>query len=157
MAMIFIDVDGVLNAAQGYDGYFKTSAMGFPLRLNKIHAQWLMKLADDTGAKLAWGTTWQDLANDHIGPAIGLPRLPVAILDPPNSPNPVHGFAKWKSDGVITLADGEPFVWFDDEPSIGWHLNTYHSDLNFCFIEVSPMLGLRQKHIDSANEWLSSL
>jgi hypothetical protein len=146
----------VLNAEQGDEGYFRTSAMGYPLRLNKLHAQWLLELEDSTRSQLCWGTTWQDNANIHIGPAIGLPDLPVANFDDV-AYHEHRNFAKWKSDGVIKLANGLPFAWFDDEPSIGWHLSTYHSDLKFCFIEVDPMLGLQKKHIDSAYEWLTSL
>jgi hypothetical protein len=154
MAMIFIDVDGVLNAEQGDSNYFREIINGYSLRLNKLHAQWLLDLSEKTGAELAWGTTWQDLANQHIGPKIGLPKLRVATF---NDDYRYESFAKWKSEGVVALASGEPFVWFDDEPSIGDYLLAKHSDLNFCFIEVTPMLGLRKKHIDSAHEWLKNL
>jgi hypothetical protein len=156
MTRIFIDVDGVLNADRGYEGYFDTSAMGFLLKLNKAHAEWLLELSESTGAELCWGTTWEDHANEYIGPAIGLPELPVAHFASKRERN-WFGFAKWKADGVIELANGEPFAWFDDESTIGEYLDKNHGDLNYYFCHVSPLLGLRKKHIESVRSWINSL
>ena len=117
---LLIDVDGVLNAlccqylpAGGktcpvHRGWIVSTALGFPLLLNPEHGPKLLEIAEETGAELAWGSTWEHHANEYIGPKIGLPPLPYAPV--------VRGSQKALT--VVPWTEGRPFVWLDDDTTI---------------------------------------
>ena len=99
-----VDVDGVLNVAASskersrlcYREGWRQKRVELPVgtfRLfwNPAVVPQLCRLARETGAELAWGTTWEDYANLVVGPLLGLPALAVA---------PVRDFAH-KADGLV--------------------------------------------------------
>ena len=115
--LILVDVDGVLNVAASaavrrrlcyHEGWrqkrVELNVGAFRLFWNPASGPLLRKLADETGAELAWGTTWEEYANLVVGPLVGLPRLPVC---------PVADFPH-KANGIVPWTGGRPFVWFDD-------------------------------------------
>ncbi|MEW1913049.1 hypothetical protein AB0442_32270 [Kitasatospora sp. NPDC085895] len=63
--------------------------------------------------RLVWCTTWQDEANEWIGPPIGLPRLPFVRWPRMHhgDPDGLH----WKTRYLTEWAAGRPFAWVDDE------------------------------------------
>jgi hypothetical protein len=128
--LLFLDVDGPLNPyaakpSKRPEGYVtlrvpREAAPGVrltrekPLRvwLNPAHGPALLALDYD----LCWATTWMNLANTWIGPALGLPELPYvdfgdALLA--ERPDGIH----WKTDPLVAYAEGRPFAWVDDEQS----------------------------------------
>jgi hypothetical protein len=52
-------------------------------------------------------------ANTHVGPAIGLPELPVIEF----SPDDLNRGGSWKWAAVAEYADGRPLAWLDDDHS----------------------------------------
>jgi hypothetical protein len=156
--ILFLDVDGPLNpyAADGKaqrpippEGY---QTFRFPLRhrnwgkhdlrvwLNPGHGPKLLALPYD----LVWGTTWEGLANKHIGPAIGLPELPV-----------VHfGFEGCKMPDLVGFAAGRPFAWVDDDITAR---DREYADIHHhapCLLRrVSPSTGLTDADFDVLREW----
>lgn len=169
--LILIDVDGVLNPyaakpTRRPDGY-KTIRVLLPsmieagkpiyrhkpLRvwLNESHGPALLKLAADNDAELVWATTWEDYANEHIGPAIGLPELPVIKW----------GFkAKhWKFDAVLEYVGDRPFIWFDDDFHTlplerHWFEGQIGSDARYALYFVDPRIGLTELDFKAADTWL---
>jgi len=154
--LILIDVDGVLNPDfsaktrkhlvwhKGWvivhadvDGYT------YRLTLNPEHGDWLKTLAAETGAELAWGSTWENYANTHIGPVLGLPELPWA-------PAPRGS----KAHGVIPWTQGRPFVWFDDDPLVKRDCSGV--DQPHLIVEVDERAGLTQAHVEQARDWLKA-
>ena len=158
--LVLIDVDGVLNAiscqrvdsCECHPGWLRRKALGFPLLLNPAHGPWLLELAETTGAELVWGSTWESLANEHIGPAIGLPELPWV----PMPPRKFSGHRDLKAVGFVPWTAGRPFTWFDDE-SMELEAVAYHTTQPFLGIEVDGRTGLAEKHITLAREWLEGL
>lgn len=147
MKYIVIDVDGVLNSfSETEDSFWTTGyAQGnpFPLCLNKNHGQWLLELAEDTGAQLIWGTTWTTDANSQVGAQIGLPELTVPDFGQ-------QGFrqsnAAWKAFGILAFVGDNPFVWFDDDYEISYYLASTSGH----HIRVDSNKGLTEAHIERA-------
>lgn len=152
---ILVDVDGVLNAiscqrvksCDCHAGWVRTRALGFPLLLNPAHGPALLNLAKETGSELAWGSTWENLANEHIGPVIGLPELPWARMPPQ------HWRHAHKADGFVPWVAGRPFIWFDDEPDAPGAAAALASQPHLV-ITVDEVAGLTDEHIAAAQVWL---
>jgi hypothetical protein len=116
--LLLLDVDGPLNpwAAKadakpaGYiEHRFKLSRWSRrkPLRmwLNPDHGAALLQAANQ--AELVWATTWEHQANTMVGPAIGLPPLPVIHFGETSD--------TWKFAAVLRYAAGRPLVWLDND------------------------------------------
>lgn len=154
----YIDVDGVLNkfgekSEYSFDKHVTFSGNTYRIRLDKRHGQWLLDLAEKTGAELIWATTWMGLANEHIGPEIGLPELPYVDF---GSPKWNQSSGAWKALGVINHFDKRPFLWFDDDFTINQILfgaitTEYKVHL------VNDRAGLTERDISFAYQWFKNL
>ena len=157
--LLFLDVDGPLNPyaakpsrrPEGYQtfrffaGTSDWGSKGLLVWLNPEHGKHLLALPFD----LVWGTTWEALANEHIGPNIGLPELPY-----------VHfGFTQTaKIPSLVRYAAGRPFAWVDDE--IGDRDHSYATAEHggpFLLHHVSPRTGLTNDDFRLLREWAAGL
>ncbi|MFC4536540.1 HAD domain-containing protein [Sphaerisporangium dianthi] len=156
--LVLLDVDGVLNPARRHTLRLRRyecvlDGQVYSVLLNARHGAELAALARDTGAELAWATTWEHHANEHIAPRLGLPALPVvAVNGDPGSRAGEH----FKTRHVAEYVAGRPFVWFDD--SLGAHDWQYLKDHpavgEFLLVEVDPRTGLTDGHLARARDWL---
>jgi len=155
--LILVDVDGVLNVITSarerrrlcfHEGWqqrrVELDAGTFRLFFNPASGPLLTRLARETGAELAWGTTWEEYANLVVGPLLGLPRLPVA---------PVADFPH-KAHGIIAWTAGRPFVWFDDEPDAAEVTAALAADQAHLVVSVNEREGITEKHAEIARNWL---
>jgi hypothetical protein len=155
--LILVDVDGVLNVITTakerrrlcfHEGWrqkrVELDAGAFRLFWNPASGPLLRRLAAETGAELAWGTTWEEYANLVVGPLLGLPRLPVA---------PVADFPR-KADGLVPWTAGRPFVWFDDEPDAAEVTAKLAGGQPHLVVQVDEREGLTGRHADTARDWL---
>lgn len=156
--LLLLDVDGVLNPlgrrAPGFRRYEVTvDGVVYTVYLNRRHGPRLLALAEETGAELAWATTWEHLANQWIAPRVGLPSLPVIELGG-------DVFASrgvmFKTPHVADYVKGRPFVWFDDAVGpLDVHYLREHPDVgDFLLIEIDRDHGITDAHLDQAREWL---
>jgi hypothetical protein len=165
--LLLLDVDGPLNpyAARrtrrppGYTTYRRTASgwhtgkdarlfRGLRVWLNPGHGAQLLALAGETDLELAWATTWRHEANDRIGPAIGLPRLPVVEF-----PDYDQG---WKWRGVAEFAAGRPLAWFDDEHAEHEGAAEFarsREGTSTLLVHVDPTQGLGSAHFAAVREW----
>ena len=156
---IFVDVDGVLNPDIPREGGFIQlgypepdngySRSGFKLKLHPIYGIWLLELAESTRAELIWGTTWQEYANEWVGKPLGLPEMPHLNLNErkfSENLGSIKGRQAWK------YAGDEKFVYFDDEPNIGYCIE----GSNGLHIYVDYRYGLMKKHIIEAMKFLKT-
>lgn len=164
--LLFIDVDGVLNpdsvsSGRRPDGYMthrmRPTGWEMPRKalrvwLNPSHGGWLM----DLPFELVWGTTWEDEANEWIGPHLGLLELPVVHFENKlgRRVNGVH----WKTSDLVKYADGRPFAWLDDEISArdGEYVREHHSGPS-ALIQVAPLVGLTEDHLLRLRSWHAQL
>lgn len=152
---IVVDVDGVLNSSAPTPHSFRTTATAegrtFRMKLDKRHATWLTELAEQTGATLIWGTTWQGDASGQIGAQIGLPEMPWCELDPALRRTLPNG--EWKARGVLARMAGDPFVWLDDDITIARHIEGSGGHL----VHVDCDAGLSEGDVGHARDILQRM
>lgn len=112
----FLDVDGVLNhfvsaevaALREYRRITVVPAslpVEFTVTLDPADRDRVLRLAQHF--RIAWGTTWEHDAPRLLAPELGLPTTwPVALIDRTDAS---------KVPGILEVAQGSPFVWFDDD------------------------------------------
>ncbi|XVV07074.1 HAD domain-containing protein [Actinosynnema sp. CA-248983] len=179
--LLMLDVDGPLNpcAAKpskrpaGYRTFRYTRSggwhtgrdarryRGLRVWLNPAHGPALRALAADTGLELVWATTWLDLANELVAPAIGLPELPVVRFPDLDRERGWPPDGEWKWRAVAAYAAGRPLAWFDDELD-AWSAARGAFDLErggaptrLC--TVDPRRGLTDEHFDDVRAWAAGL
>lgn len=187
--LLLIDVDGPLNpfAAQphrrppGFETFRYTSGggwlsgrqarkrKGMRVWLNPTHGSALLDLAADTGLQLVWCTTWQHEANTHIGPAVGLPQLPVIEFPEEDLLSYGTGVQSWRRDGnwkwaaVARYAAGRPLAWLDDDhddPAFGAARADFDKQrlaTPTLLSHVDPRTGIQSDHLDRIRAWTSAL
>ena len=164
-ALALLDVDGPLNPyaakptrrPEGYTTH-RIRPTGWVERkdlrvwLAPEHGPMLLAWAAEFDVELAWATTWEHDANLFIGPAIGLPELPVVEW----------GFTAfhWKFDGVLKFADGRSVVWFDDDfdhfaEERAW-FELQRRGVPTLLHHVDPRIGLTDLDLGVAGRWLRS-
>jgi hypothetical protein len=143
--VVALDVDGVLNVLGGdrlmrepglrrYECHIPAACQrpspfrrGYGreditvrLTLDPAHTGWIRALQQR--ADVVWATTWDHLANDLVGPLLGLPGpLPVVDLeDAPFSYLKSGDAMRAKASALRDYAAGRPVVLVDDRPLDEW-------------------------------------
>ncbi|MEW1910673.1 HAD domain-containing protein [Kitasatospora sp. NPDC085895] len=151
--LLYIDVDGVLNPADPYpaDGFRRHELLGYEVLLSPVHGEWLRELSGTY--RLCWATTWQESANEHLAPLLGLPELPVVGVNryvrQPGDPRTrlAELFSGFKWAPILRHAAGRPFAWIDDViPPRLVRNSTLRPDR--LLIPVDPHQGLERHHVD---------
>src|SRR2546427_12334 len=115
-----------------------------------------------SGAELVWATNWEHQANTMMGPAIGLPVLPVIEFGAYLEPRPRQPFT-WKYGPVARYAAGRPLVWPDDDFDVYPAARDAFLDkrraagLATELITVSPRTGITDDHLAAIAAWTQSL
>lgn len=155
--LIAIDVDGPLNpwATSAKPPNYRpfTIKAGWRRRLtiwlDPDHGAQLKALAEETGAELAWATTWAHRANTEIGPRLGLPELKVIEFADETG---------WKYPAVARYGWERPLVWFDDDfglhPSRKEHFLHKRRHVATALVHVDPATGITERHLREAREAL---
>lgn len=186
--LLAIDVDGPLNPyaakpsrrPEGYLSYRLTrdgrwlsgrefrKSKGLCVWLNPAHGRLILDLAEETGLRPVWATTWLDMANTHIGPAIGLPELPVIQF--PDSDltqdGPIREWGAqggWKFPGMAAVSAGVPLAWLDDEFRAGGlaaaQISAFEGSrvgVATLLCAVDPATGLGVEHCDRVRQWATT-
>lgn len=179
--LLLLDVDGPLNPwaakpharpdgyvtyrytrdRQWYSGTDVRRHKGLRVWLNPDHGALLRELARDIGYDLVWATTWMGEANRLVGPAIGLPPLPMIEFGPPEY-DPTEGwkpFGGWKWRAVLAYAAGRPVVWWDDEHHVGSagraEFEAARGETPTLLCHVNPQVGIQPSHLDAARHWVA--
>lgn len=161
--LLLVDIDGPLHpfaARTPPEGYvehrWRLSRWGRAVQrawLNPEHGPALLAVAERTGAELAWATTWEHRANTTVGPALGLPSLPVVGV------RAYEGKADWKFGAVGRFARGRPLAWLDDDfdlfPTARRAFLHRRRDVT-ALIAVDPATGITADHLAAADAALRS-
>ncbi|MFE0028826.1 HAD domain-containing protein [Amycolatopsis sp. NPDC059021] len=173
--MLLLDVDGPLSPwAAGKD----VKPSGFvehrfrlpgwsrrrPLRmwLNPALGPALLGLAGQAGLELVWATSWEHRANTMMGPAMGLPVLPVIEFPAGLQPRPGQPFT-WKYGPVARYAAGRALAWLDDDFEVypaardRFIERRRAESLPTELIDVNPRTGITDDHLAAVAAWARSL
>jgi len=95
-----------------------------------------------------WATSWEEEANERIGPAHGLPALPVICLG--SSADAPFG-TTWKLAAVATFAGERPLAWVDDdlwEDAFAWAAVRSAAGVPTLLLRPEPRQGWTAVQVD---------
>jgi len=161
-ALLFLDVDGTLIP---YDGStLAGSADVWAGRQEQVNPN-LGRINLSLGprllalpAELMWATGWMHEANEVISPLLGLPQLPVVELEEPQMDAAQLYPLNWKTETLVEVAAGRPFVWIDDEitgTDRGWVAENHPGSA--LLFRVDAHFGLAEADLGAVERWLRNL
>ena len=161
-ALLFLDVDGTLipydgsTLAEPADVWAGRPEQANPNlgRINLALGPRLLALP----AELMWATGWLHEANDVISPLLGLPQLPVVDLDEPQFDVAECNQLNWKTETLVKVAAGRPFVWIDDEitgTDRTWVADNHQGSA--LLFRIDAHFGLTEADIAAVERWLRNL
>ncbi|GEK85186.1 hypothetical protein [Microbacterium aerolatum] len=122
-----------------------------------IGADWIRNLIN-RGVEVVWATTWLGHANTYFAPALGVPSLPVGVVDDGWSD---WSSASWKSRQLGSNWAGRPLLWVDDVPVLYPEARLdrlrrpVDRALTRSFIVPNPTFGIRAADVQILDEWLA--
>jgi hypothetical protein len=151
--LLLLDVDGVLNpfpdTPEGFDEHAFFPGEAEPVRLARVHGDWLRELGDVY--EIAWATGWGEHANRLLAPHFGLPKYPVVVV-PSTRFEPAD-----KVPAVAAYAAERPVAWVDDivtPEARAWEATRTAPTL---LLEVDPAVGLVRTQVDELLAWADAL
>lgn len=166
--LLLIDVDGVLNVLSRhpkpriYNEHVVTiGTYDFPIRFRKELSDWIFTLVEHYVP--VWCTMWDDEANEHLAPLLGLPDFPVIPCNESGTRlalggpvSPLHH----KVPSIEEHVGNRAFAWVDDE--IGRHDEAWGARRT---VEVAPTyllridqrMGLLEHHVNKLVTWAEEL
>lgn len=174
--ILFLDVDGVLNAFAPVRPHVKRQAGGrtvkgkfvpFNLHFDNEVADMVLALAEHFD--IVWATMWNHAANAEIAPLLGLPEYPVAEMnhDAGWDAAIAKGTPTWdvrrmwyaKTALLAQYAGDRPYVWVDDDHSSvdrDW-LAQHGTSTHFMLVRTDADYGIQWDDVNAAIEWARSL
>lgn len=123
-----------------------------------IAVDWILSLLD-RGIEVYWASTWVGYANIYFSPILGLPDLPLAVIDDGYRD---ERLAVWKARQLVTLLPGRPLLWVDDAVPhsdaeyVSSHRNPGRPDLTRYHRVRDRALGFTPSDRWECDEWLGS-
>lgn len=156
--LLYLDIDGVLNPLSPLDPekFTQHTVDSLTINISSEYGLWLRELTDRYD--LVWATTWEHHANEHVGPLLGLPDLPVVEFstyrrqrgDPRFRIIQLLEMRKWAP--ILRHAGGRSFAWADDviPMRIKRQALIYRG---IKLIHVNPHAGLTRQHVERLLAW----
>lgn len=150
--LLAVDVDGVISLF-GFDEEPPDSAVRFELIDGMTHCislaagERLRRLMEVY--ELFWATGWEDRANRHLTPILGIPELPYLTFDGAAR----FGSAHWKLEPLGEYAQGRPLAWIDDsfdETCYEWARGREEPTL---LVPTESGLGLEEVQVEALTAW----
>lgn len=159
--LLFLDVDGVLNAldpqACDWGDDWRTYVAHDDLRSYRM--RFSRRMLDRIAAldvEIVWCTTWRNLANTELSPLIGWPGdFPVI-----GSFTDRRSHMDWKYAGVREyLLDHprRPFIWVDDDVCVQERVLNWASSWDGPSLLIAPDtgLGLSERHVEMIERFVN--
>lgn len=161
LPVIFLDVDGVVNACpwdrahpKSFDDWRSVRTGNFPI----LHSLQMGARLAALDAEIHWLTTWEHDANKYIAPLFGWEPHPVIEW---------VAYDKAKTWGKSVAAEKfvaehqRPFIWIDDDlkdalasGEVEWVKDCTVSHL---LISPNPGMGITPKQLDAMERFLAEL
>jgi len=151
--LLLLDVDGVLNpypeTPVGYDEHDFFPEDDEPVRLARVHGEWLRELA--TCFEIVWATGWGEDANRLLCPHFGLDAFPLLPLPP------IPFDAAVKARAVRDFVGERPAAWGDDlitDDELEWAAARRAPTL---LVQVDHRKGLTRAQVERMLAWAAEL
>ena len=149
---LFLDIDGVLNPDSRRVGFRKYSILGFRVLLNVEHGIRLRSLL--AYYDLVWASSWQELANEHIGSKLFLPEIPYVDFEIRWPADRLPGSnVMVKTGKVAEYARGRPFAWVDDDFAPSDLAALASLDQEVLAVSTDPRYGITDQQFFQLEEW----
>lgn len=148
--LLLLDVDGVLCPI-GDRSETLVSIGASHLRYEEETPQRLRSLVDHF--VLVWATSWEEEANEVVGPALGLPLLPVVRFghwDPPQG-------VTWKLPAIQQYVGERACAWVDDDIGRDAHAWARARGIPTRFLEIRGDRGLSQDDVEELIAFATAL
>jgi hypothetical protein len=154
--ILAVDVDGVISLF-GFEEHLTEAPGELKLIDGMLHCislaagERLRRLADRFD--LIWATGWEERANDHLPPLLGLPSdLPVLSF----GGRAVFGSAHWKVDALDEYAGDRPLAWIDDNLDDTCRTWAAGRSAPTLLVPTESSRGLEEAHVDALIGWVES-
>jgi HAD domain in Swiss Army Knife RNA repair proteins len=153
--LLLIDVDGVISLfgfgeTEPPDGRFVV-VDGIPHYISSGAGERLGRLA--RAFECVWCTGWEDRAEEHLPPLLGLPGGWAHLTFPQEPETTAH----WKLAAIETFAgDERPVAWIDDahdHTCERWAAERPGATL---LVPTDPAVGLTDEHVAALLSWRSA-
>lgn len=169
--MMFLDVDGVVNAVSGtpdpqvwpdwQTATVRNRLAAFPILWSPSVVDRLCSWDERGLVEIFWLTTWLDDANGELAQTLGLPGWAVLGSDLAADPalsSSGGAWGWWKADLVhqqLHTHPGRPFVWLDDDLDAERALcDQLTADHDCLLLAPSSPVGLTPAQLDEVESWL---
>ncbi|MEI7744892.1 MAG: hypothetical protein WCK58_14235 [Chloroflexota bacterium] len=144
--LLLVDVDGVLLVTRGRDDDGQPAHAPFVV---PEAGRWLTELA--AHFDLCWATSWEHVANEEIGPAIGIGPLPVIEFDMD------YATSTPKLRSAAAFVADRPCAWMDDD--LGWDAIAWAEGraAPTLLVHIDGTEGLTRMDVDALLEFAASL
>ena len=145
--LLFLDVDGVLNAVPPIEGQPVTKKLGFPICIPEGTRERVARLT--AAFEPVWATTWRERADTEWRDELGLTGDPwdhieFASLKLPSILD--HAVEIHMSDTIVT-----PWVWIDDDaPWEMRRMGIQHDERTTLILAPDTGKGLEDQHVNRA-------
>jgi hypothetical protein len=152
--LLFVDIDGVISLfgfepADRPDGTW-LNVDGMPHLISATASEHLLALS--RAYDLVWCSGWEDKADEHLVPALGLPVRP-PFLTFSGTPGTAH----WKLESVDRHSGGRPAAWIDDAFDDTCHAWAAARRAPTLLVSTEPATGLRAEHVARLEAWARRL
>lgn len=156
--LLFLDVDGVLNACPPIKGVPVVQKNGYPICIPPGTKERIARLLK--AFEPVWGTTWKAEAHPHFGRDLELGEEPWDHID-----SKLWGC--WKLPAIIEYATQRrmsgptvhrPWVWIDDDGR--WEMEEiglWHDKVKTLVISPQTSIGLTDDHVEEALAFAAKL
>jgi hypothetical protein len=152
--LLFVDIDGVISLF-GFEPAGRPAGTwlnvdGVPHLISATASGHLLALAPLFD--LVWCSGWEEKADEHLLPALGLPVRPPFLTF-----SATPGTAHWKLDAVDRHAGGRPAAWIDDAFDDSCHAWAAARSAPTLLVNTDPATGLRADHVAALEDWAREL
>jgi hypothetical protein len=152
--LLFVDIDGVISVfgfkptappagawlnVDGVPHLISATARGHLLALARMY-------------DLVWCSGWEEKADEHLLPVLGLPARPPFLTF-----SVVPGTAHWKLDAVDRHAGDRPVAWIDDTFDESCHAWAAARQAPTLLVATDPAIGLAAEHVARLEAWARCL
>jgi hypothetical protein len=149
--LLLLDIDGVLDpwaataCPDGFEEHVLFPADEQPHRFARHHSRWIRDL--DRRFEIAWASAWGMVANDLVGPILGLPTF--AWVPYPEDPWPPES----KVPSIAAFVGDRAVAWVDDVIGDDAHDWASGRAAPTLLVETDPAIGLTLDHLATLRRW----